>query len=251
MIAGVVNHVGTEEQKKRVLPSILAGEAMVCMGYSEPDYGSDVASITTRAVRDGDEWVINGAKMWTTMAHAATWLILLTRTNLDVPKHKGLTMFLLPTDTPGISVEPVHTMGTERTNATFYDDVRVGNEAVLGDVDGGWHVMSVALSFERGVMGGTNVAPQVGRRVRSPRGSGAAGANGAGRHRQRGRQAAHPAVGVDRRVGWPSRPGGVDDEGLRRRGVPEGVTMVPRGGRTAQPVAVQPARCCGGWIHRI
>jgi alkylation response protein AidB-like acyl-CoA dehydrogenase len=156
MIAGVVNAVGTDDQKQRVIPSIVAGEANVCMGYSEADYGSDVAAITTRAVRDGDEWVINGAKMWTTMAHRATWLILLTRTNTEVPKHRGLTMFLLPMATPGITVEPVHTMATERTNATFYEDVRVGDEAVLGDVDGGWRTMTVALAFERGVMGGTN-----------------------------------------------------------------------------------------------
>jgi alkylation response protein AidB-like acyl-CoA dehydrogenase len=156
MIAGVVNAVGTDEQKQRIIPSIVAGEANVCMGYSEPDHGSDVAAITTRAVRDGDEWVINGAKMWTTMAHQATWLILLTRTNTEVPKHRGLTMFILPMATPGITVEPVHTMATERTNATFYEDVRVGDEAVLGDVDGGWRTMTVALAFERGVMGGTN-----------------------------------------------------------------------------------------------
>jgi alkylation response protein AidB-like acyl-CoA dehydrogenase len=156
MVAGVVNHVGTEWQKEQILPTIMSGEALVCMGYSEPDYGSDVASIVTRAVRDGDEWVINGAKMWTTMAHEAKWLILLTRTDPDVPKHKGLTMFILPMDTPGITVEPVPTMATERTNATFYDNVRVGNEWVLGDVNGGWRTMGVALAFERGVMGGTN-----------------------------------------------------------------------------------------------
>jgi alkylation response protein AidB-like acyl-CoA dehydrogenase len=156
MIAGVVNHVGTDWQKEKVLPSILSGEGLVCMGYSEPDYGSDVASIVTRAVRDGDEWVINGAKMWTTMAHEATWLILLTRTDTELPKHKGLTMFILPMDTPGISIEPVPTMATERTNATFYDNVRVGHEWVLGDVNGGWRTMGVALAFERGVMGGTN-----------------------------------------------------------------------------------------------
>jgi 3-oxocholest-4-en-26-oyl-CoA dehydrogenase alpha subunit len=158
MIAGVVNYVGTEEQKARFLPSITSGEGLVCMGYSEPDSGSDVAAATTRAVRDGDEWVINGAKMWTTMAHEAKWVILLARTNTEVPKHKGLTMFMLPMDTPGITVEAVRTMGTERTNATFYDDVRVGHDGVLGEVDGGWRVMGVALSFERGVMGGTNVA---------------------------------------------------------------------------------------------
>jgi alkylation response protein AidB-like acyl-CoA dehydrogenase len=156
MVAGVINHVGTDWQKQTILPSILAGEALVCMGYSEPDYGSDVASIVTRAVRDGDEWVINGAKMWTTMAHEAKWLILLTRTDTEVPKHKGLTMFILPMDTPGISFERVPTMATEKTNATFYDNVRVGNEWVLGDVNGGWRVMGVALAFERGVMGGTS-----------------------------------------------------------------------------------------------
>jgi len=167
MIAGVVSHVGTAAQKARILPSITSGEALVCMGYSEPDHGSDLASIVTRAVRDGDEWVINGAKMWTTMAHEATWLILLTRTDPDVPRHKGLTMFILPMDTPGITVEPVHTMGTERTNATFYDDVRVGDDAVLGELNGGWRVMGVALSFERGVMGGTNPGVPLLRHVRA------------------------------------------------------------------------------------
>ena len=158
MVAGVVQQVGTDAQKKAMIPTVTSGEALVCMGYSEPDYGSDVASIVTRAVRDGDEFVINGAKMWTTMAHEAKWLILLTRTDTEVPKHKGLTMFLLPMDTPGITVEPVHTMGTERTNATFYDNVRVPLDAVLGEVNGGWRTMGVALAFERGVMGGTNVA---------------------------------------------------------------------------------------------
>jgi alkylation response protein AidB-like acyl-CoA dehydrogenase len=157
MIAGVVTHVGTEWQKEQVLPGIISGDELICLGYSEPDYGSDVASIVTRAVRDGDEWVINGAKMWTTMAHVADWVILLTRTDLDLPKHRGLTMFMLPMSTPGISVEPVRTMATERTNATFYDNVRAGDEWVLGEVNGGWRVMTVALAFERGVMGGTNV----------------------------------------------------------------------------------------------
>ncbi len=156
MIAGVVQHVGNEHQKAEVIPAVTSGEALICMGYSEPDVGSDLASLTTRAVRDGDEWVINGAKMWTTMAHEARWVILLARTDPTLPRHKGLTMFLIPMNTPGIRVDPVHTMATERTNATFYDDVRVGDDCVLGEVNGGWHVMSVALAFERGVMGGTN-----------------------------------------------------------------------------------------------
>jgi alkylation response protein AidB-like acyl-CoA dehydrogenase len=156
MIAGVVNAMGTDEQRATILPSIVSGEALVCMGYSEADFGSDVASIKTRAVKDGDEWVINGAKMWTTMAQVAKWLILLTRTDPDLPKHRGLTMFILPMDTPGITVDPVHTLGTEVTNATYYDDVRVGDDAVLGGVNNGWRTMTTVLAFERGVMGGTN-----------------------------------------------------------------------------------------------
>ena len=166
MIAGVVNQLGTDWQKERILPSLLSGKALVCMGYSEPDYGSDVASIVTRAERDGDEWVINGAKMWTTMAQKATWLILLTRTDPEAPKHKGLTMFMFPMDTPGITVEPVPTMGTERTNATFYDNVRVSDQWRLGEVNGGWRTMGVALSFERGVMGGTSQSVQMLREFR-------------------------------------------------------------------------------------
>ena len=157
MIGGVVAHVGSQEQKDTVLAEILTGEVLVSLGYSEPETGSDVAAASTRAVRDGDEWVINGAKMWTTMGHVANWILLLTRTNPDVPKHKGLTMFLIPMDLPGITVEPVHTMGTERTNATFYDDVRVPDRYRIGEVDGGWKVMAVALAFERGVMGGTSM----------------------------------------------------------------------------------------------
>ena len=166
LVAGVVNAVGTDFHRSRVLGKLLTGRFNCCLGYSEPDHGSDVASITTKAVRDGDEWVITGQKMWTTMAHVSDWVILLTRTNPDVPRHKGLTMFLVPMDTPGIEVQPVPTMATERTNATFYDDVRVGNEWRLGEVDGGWAVMGVALAFERGVMGGTNPAVPLLRHVR-------------------------------------------------------------------------------------
>lgn len=156
MIAGVVHHVGTPDQRAQVIPAVTSGEALICLGYSEPDAGSDLSALATRAVRDGDQWVINGAKMWTTMAHEARWVILLARTDSSLPRHHGLTMFLVPMDTPGVRVDPVHTMGTERTNATFYDDVRVSDDCVLGEVNGGWRVMGVALSYERGVMGGTN-----------------------------------------------------------------------------------------------
>ena len=149
MVGATLLVCGTDRQKADVLPRILAGEVMCCLGYSEPDAGSDVAAVATKAVRDGDDWVIDGQKMFTTMAHEAHYVFLLARTNLDAPKHKGLTMFLVPMDTPGIEVTPVATMGGERTNITFYTDVRVSDEWRVGDVDAGWSVMHAALVYER------------------------------------------------------------------------------------------------------
>nr|MDQ3293807.1 acyl-CoA dehydrogenase family protein [Actinomycetota bacterium] len=149
MVAATLMLLGNEWQKTEVLPRLLAGEALPCLGYSEPDAGSDVAAVVTRAVRDGDEWVIDGQKMFTTMAHEAAYVLLLTRTNLDKPKHKGLTMFLVPMDTPGVSVTPVHTLGGERTNITWYDGVRVPDRCRVGDTDAGWAVMHAALVYER------------------------------------------------------------------------------------------------------
>jgi alkylation response protein AidB-like acyl-CoA dehydrogenase len=140
---------GNDAHKQEVLPRILSGEVLCCLGYSEPDAGSDVAAVQTRAVRDGAEWVINGQKMFTTMAHEAEYVFLLTRTNLDAPKHKGLTTFLVPMDTPGIEITPVETLGGERTNITFYTDVRVPDSCRVGDVDAGWSVMHAALVYER------------------------------------------------------------------------------------------------------
>jgi len=150
MVAGVLQVAGTEEQRLDVIPRALRGEILICLGYSEPESGSDAAAAATRAVRDGDEWVIDGQKMFTTLAHEADYVFLLTRTNPDAPKHKGLTMFLVPMDTPGIEIQPVHTLGGERTNITFYDSVRVPDTARVGEVDGGWRVMQIALAFERG-----------------------------------------------------------------------------------------------------
>jgi hypothetical protein len=153
IVANTIRHVGTEEQKRTFLPPILAGEVIFALGYSEPDSGSDVAAAKTRAVRDGDEWVINGQKMFTTLAHEAKYVFLLTRTNPDVPKHKGLTIFIVPLDSPGVEIQPVHTLGGERTNITFYTDVRVPDSMRVGEIDGGWGVMTVALTFERGGLG--------------------------------------------------------------------------------------------------
>ncbi|MEZ5204774.1 MAG: acyl-CoA dehydrogenase [Acidimicrobiales bacterium] len=152
-VASLVAHTllidGTQWQKETIIPEILSGQAMCCLGYSEPDAGSDVASVVTKAVRDGDEWTINGQKMFTTLAHEAHYVFLLTRTNTEVAKHKGLTMFVVPMDQPGISFTPVHTMGGERTNITYYDDVKVDDRYRVGEVDGGWKVMMTALVFER------------------------------------------------------------------------------------------------------
>jgi alkylation response protein AidB-like acyl-CoA dehydrogenase len=153
IVSQTIRRVATDEQKRDFLPRALAGEIIMSLGYSEPDSGSDVASIKTRADRDGDEWVINGHKMFTTLAHEANYVFLLARTNHDVAKHKGLTMFLVPLDSPGIEIQPVHTMGGERTNATFYSDVRISDHFRIGEVDEGWRVMTVALTFERGGFG--------------------------------------------------------------------------------------------------
>ena len=115
-------------------------------------------------MRDGDEWVINGQKMFTTLAHESEYVFLLTRTNPDVPKHKGLTTFIVPLDAPGVEIQPVHTLGGERTNITFYTDVRVPDSLRVGDVDGGWEVMTVALTFERGGLGRERGRPACGAR---------------------------------------------------------------------------------------
>jgi alkylation response protein AidB-like acyl-CoA dehydrogenase len=158
LVAGVVQQVGSADLKAKVLPEILSGDALCCLGYSEPDHGSDVAAASTRAVANDEahtSWTITGQKMWTTLAHVSRYVLLLTRTDPDVAKHRGLTMFLVPLTTPGISMQPVHTMAGDRTNVTFYDDVTVGDEWRISEVNGGWHVMGVALALERGVMGGT------------------------------------------------------------------------------------------------
>jgi hypothetical protein len=153
-IISTIRDIGTEEQKREVIAAALRGEIVICLGYTEPDSGSDVAAAKTRAERDGDEWIINGQKMFTTHANFATHVFMLTRTNPDVPKHKGLTTFLVPLDSPGIEVLPVATLGGERSNATFYTDVSTPDRYRVGEVDGGWSVMHTALVYERQAGGG-------------------------------------------------------------------------------------------------
>jgi alkylation response protein AidB-like acyl-CoA dehydrogenase len=149
LVANTLLRCGSEEMKRTVLPRALAGEIVICLGYTESHGGSDVASAKTTAERDGDGWVINGHKMFTTLAHESEYVFLLTRTDPDVPKHRGLTMFLVPMHHPGVEVQPIWTIGDVRTNATYYSDVVVPDSARVGEVDGGWAVMGVALMFER------------------------------------------------------------------------------------------------------
>jgi alkylation response protein AidB-like acyl-CoA dehydrogenase len=151
MVTRTLQQVGTDAQKRRYIPGVLHGEVLIALGYSEPDTGSDVAAAKTTAVRDGDGWVINGQKMFTSTAQVCSHVFVLARTNPDVRKHKGLSLFLVPTDSAGYSRQPIRTLGGQLTNATFFADVRVPDSALVGTVDGGWGVMKVALVYERGV----------------------------------------------------------------------------------------------------
>jgi alkylation response protein AidB-like acyl-CoA dehydrogenase len=149
MVASVILRCGSEEMKRSILPRALRGEMLICLGYTESHGGSDVAGARTTALRDGENWVVNGHKMFTTLAHEAQYVFLLTRTGFDVPKHRGLTMFLVPLDAVGVEVQPVWTIGDVRTNATYYTDVVVPDSARVGEVDDGWAVMTLALMLER------------------------------------------------------------------------------------------------------
>lgn len=140
-----------DELKAEVLPKVADGTVRISLGYTEPDCGSDLAAVRTRAERDGDEWVINGTKMFTTGAQFCQYCFLLTRTDPDLPKHKGLTVFLLPLDLPGVEVRPVETLGGERTNFVYLEDVRVPDRYRLGAVNDGWTVVSAPLKSEHGM----------------------------------------------------------------------------------------------------
>ncbi len=148
MVGTMVRLCGSDELKAEALTRIVSGDAVCSLGYSEPSGGSDVFAAKTMATRDGDGWRINGSKMWTSGAEIADYVLMITRTNTEVPKHRGLTMFLVPIKSEGVEVQAVHTFQDERTNITYYDNVFVPDSYRLGEVDGGVRVMASALELE-------------------------------------------------------------------------------------------------------
>jgi alkylation response protein AidB-like acyl-CoA dehydrogenase len=151
MVGNTLLKWGTEEQKRAFLPRILAGEDTWCQGFSEPDAGSDLAGLTTRAVLDGDEWVIDGQKIWTSFATSANWIFVLARTDPTVAKHRGITFLLCPMNTPGVEVRPIRMLtGGSEFNEVFFTGARIPAGNVVGPVHGGWAVAMSLLGHERG-----------------------------------------------------------------------------------------------------
>lgn len=141
--------VGSEQLKSEYLPKILSGEVEFAIGYTEPNAGSDLASLQTQAVREGDQYVISGRKIYTSAAHHATHIWLLARTDPNAAKHRGISILILPIDAPGVTIRPLYTMGSERTNEVFFQDVRIPAGNLVGEENKGWYYVSMALDFER------------------------------------------------------------------------------------------------------
>jgi 3-oxocholest-4-en-26-oyl-CoA dehydrogenase alpha subunit len=156
-VGPTIMRYGTDAQKQEILPKILKGEMHFSIGYSEPGSGTDLASLQTRARVEGDQWVINGQKMWTSLIQYADYVWLACRTDPDLPRHKGLSMILVPTSAEGFSYTPVHTVAGVSTSATYYEDVRVPKENLVGELNGGWALMTNQLNHERVAL--TSAAP--------------------------------------------------------------------------------------------
>ena len=152
LVARSVLAFGKPELVDEVMPKVFSGHVRMCLGYTEPEGGSDIATCKTRAVRDGDQWVINGAKMFTTGAHNCQYVFLITNTDPQAPKHKSLSMFLVPLDLPGIEIQGIRTVDGDRTNIVYYSDVRVDDKYLLGDANNGWAVLRGPLDVEHGAV---------------------------------------------------------------------------------------------------
>ena len=159
MLVPTLLELGTEEQKRQFIPQTLAGELVWCQGYSEPNAGSDLASLRTSATLDGDDWVINGSKIWTSTAHLADWMFCLVRTEPDAPKHQGISFLLLRMDTPGIEIRPLVDMTMQPNfNEVFFTDVRVPKDQIVGQRGEGWRVANAVLGHERDSLGDPNAS---------------------------------------------------------------------------------------------
>jgi alkylation response protein AidB-like acyl-CoA dehydrogenase len=153
IVGSVLLHAGTPAQKQRYLPRILPADEVWCLGFSEPNAGSDLASLKCRAVRDGDHWVVSGQKVWSSKAHFADWLLLLARSDVDAPKHKGITCLIVDMHAPGVTWRPlVQLSGRREFNEVFLEEVRVPVENTVGAVDRGWPLIRAALAHERGTL---------------------------------------------------------------------------------------------------
>mgnify|MGYP001239160653 FL=1 len=152
-IGPTIIRFGTEDNKRTWLPKIISGEVEFALGYSEPNAGTDLASLQTRAVLDGDEWVINGQKIWNSGAHTCTHEWLAVRTDPEAVKHRGISVIIVPIDSPGIEIQPLWTWGDIRTNQTFFENVRVPKENLIGEQNMGWYYIASALDFERVAIG--------------------------------------------------------------------------------------------------
>src|SRR5215208_3849792 len=196
MVARSVARFGSAELQDEVLPRVFSGHVRLCLGYTEPEGGSDIATCKTRAVRDGDAWVINGSKMFTTGAHNCQYVFLITNTDPDAPKHKSLTMFLVSLDSPGIEIQGVRTVDGDRTNIVYYSDVRVDDKYRLGDVNNGWTVLREPLNVEHGAVEAAPGGVHGHRRGQGRRQSGAARSKRASPDRRRfGRVSVGPQCG--------------------------------------------------------
>jgi 3-oxocholest-4-en-26-oyl-CoA dehydrogenase alpha subunit len=151
-VAPMIMRYGTQQNREEFLPPIARGELTVAVGYSEPNAGTDLASLKTRADLDGDEWVINGSKIWNSLAHMASHEWLCVRTDPEAPKHRGISVIMVPIDLPGIEVRPLIAWDDFRTNETFFTDVRVPRTNLIGEVNRGWQYITGALDLERGAL---------------------------------------------------------------------------------------------------